>query len=131
MRAKRAVGWAALLLTVGALGAVGFVGCSKDDGPTTPVGGGGGGGGTFDSGTLNAPASFDHTFATAGSFPYHCVFHESLGMVGTVMVVSGATDSTVTVSAGGTRFTPSTVTIRPGGSVHWVITDGTHTVTSG
>lgn len=39
---------------------------------------------SFDSGTLNAAATFDHTFATAGTFAYHCTIHAS--MHGTVTV---------------------------------------------
>ena len=30
--------------------------------------------------------SFQHTFTTAGTYPYHCTFHESLGMKGVVIV---------------------------------------------
>lgn len=33
--------------------------------------------------------SCSETFMSAGTFPYHCVFHRSLGMVGTVIVMSG------------------------------------------
>ena len=39
---------------------------------------------TFDSGTLNAGATFAHTFTTAGSFTYICDFHSD--MRGTVLV---------------------------------------------
>jgi LPXTG-motif cell wall-anchored protein len=46
-------------------------------------------GGSWDSGTMNPGASFSHTFPSAGTFPYHCEFHESLGMVGTVIVQAG------------------------------------------
>ncbi len=116
------------------VGAVALAGCGKSSNPTNPYGGGGGGvgGGTrlFDSGTLTAPASFSHAFPTAGSVGYHCNFHESLGMVGTVVVSGTATDSIVTVTASGMTFTPSTVNIKPGGIVHWNVTNGTHTVTS-
>jgi plastocyanin len=30
--------------------------------------------------------TFQHTFATAGTYPYHCMFHDSLGMKGVVVV---------------------------------------------
>jgi plastocyanin len=102
---------------------------------TNPYGGGstGGTGGTgntpFNSGTLNAPASFVRIFPTAGTVGYHCNFHQSMGMTGDVTVVSGAADSMI-VTASGTSFTPATVSIRPGGYVHWKIAGGTHTVTS-
>jgi plastocyanin len=40
--------------------------------------------GSADSGNLAAGATFDHTFATAGTFAYHCAIHSS--MKGTVTV---------------------------------------------
>jgi plastocyanin len=30
--------------------------------------------------------SFQYTFSTAGTYPYHCAFHETLGMKGVVIV---------------------------------------------
>lgn len=115
------------------------LGCSKNGyHPNSPYGGGStGGGGTggstsgslFDSGTMSAPASFVHTFPTAGAVGYHCTFHVSMGMTGTVTVAVGASDSAV-VTASGTSFAPAAVSIRPGGYVHWKVTGGTHTVTS-
>ena len=105
-------------------------GCGKSSSPTSPGGGGGGGNTPFNSGSLTAPASFSHAFPTAGSVGYHCNFHESMGMVGTVNVSRGATGSIVTVTASGVSFSPSSVTIKPGGVVHWNITGGTHTVTN-
>jgi plastocyanin len=44
--------------------------------------------GVFDTGIQSTPFSFDHTFNTAGSFPYHCTLHGSpgSGMHGTVTV---------------------------------------------
>jgi plastocyanin len=83
----------------------------------------------FDSGTLNAPATFNHTFATAGSFGYFCRFHRSMGMTGTVTVVAGGADA-ADVNANGTSFSPPSVSIKPGGVVHWHVIGGQHTVTS-
>jgi plastocyanin len=40
--------------------------------------------GSADSGNLAAGATFDHTFASAGTFAYHCAIHSS--MKGTVTV---------------------------------------------
>ena len=40
--------------------------------------------GSADSGNLAPGATFDHTFATAGTFAYHCAIHSS--MKGTVTV---------------------------------------------
>ncbi len=36
--------------------------------------------------TMNQGATFTFTFTAAGSYPYHCQFHQSFGMVGTVTV---------------------------------------------
>lgn len=110
------------------------VGCGKSSSPMAPYGGGGSGGGAagntpFNSGTLTAPANFSHVFPTAGTVNYHCNFHVSMGMVGTVVVAAGGAAS-VTVTANGTSFSPSSVTIMPGGTVNWSIAGGTHTVTS-
>lgn len=41
---------------------------------------------SFDSGTMNTGQSFSHVFSTAGTYDYHCTFHVSMGMVGTVIV---------------------------------------------
>jgi plastocyanin len=43
---------------------------------------------TFDSGVLGAGGSFEHTFETEGVYNYYCTPHESLGMVGLVIVGS-------------------------------------------
>jgi len=40
----------------------------------------------FDSGTMNAGATFSHTFTTAGDFPYHCTIHGAASMSGMVRV---------------------------------------------
>jgi plastocyanin len=112
-----------------------LLGCSKSTSPTNPYGGGSTGDGTnsgnaaFNSGTLNAPATFVHAFPNAGTVGYHCIFHVSMGMTGTVTVVSGAADSAV-VTASGMSFAPAAVSIKPGGFVRWNVTAGTHTVTS-
>jgi plastocyanin len=34
----------------------------------------------------NVGATFDHTFTTAGTFPYYCSVHFTLGMTGTITV---------------------------------------------
>lgn len=44
--------------------------------------------GLWDSGPVNPGQSFTHTFNAAGTFRYHCAFHQSLGMVGTVVVLA-------------------------------------------
>jgi len=40
--------------------------------------------GTFDSGIMAPAATFEHTFAEAGEYPYFCLLHPN--MVGTVSV---------------------------------------------
>ena len=46
--------------------------------------------GTFNSGNLNPGQSFSHTFTTPGTYAYHCTYHVSLGMVGTIVVLGGS-----------------------------------------
>ena len=128
---KRSIVRMAALTSALVVGVI-VLGCGKSSGPMAPYGGGGTGGATntpFNSGTLGASASFDHVFPTAGTVGYHCNFHVSMGMVGTVVVANGGASS-ATVTASGTTFSPSSVTIMPGGTVHWTIASGTHTVTS-
>jgi plastocyanin len=50
--------------------------------------------GVFNSGTVNSGGTFSFTFNTAGSFPYYCVFHCALGMVGNITVTDAGTTST-------------------------------------
>lgn len=40
----------------------------------------------WDSGLLNAAATFTHKFDVAGTYKYFCIPHESLGMLGTIIV---------------------------------------------
>jgi plastocyanin len=50
-------------------------------------------GGSFDSGTLDAGATFSVTFDTAGTFAYHCAFHGGPGgegMAGAIIVSAGS-----------------------------------------
>jgi len=72
-------------------------------------------GGAFNSGSLNPGATFSHTFAAAGSFPYHCQFHGSAGgggMSGVITVASAAPPTTVapatTVPTPGSTAAPGT-----------------------
>ena len=43
----------------------------------------------FDSGNLNPGQGYSHTFSSAGTFAYHCQYHQGQGMVGTVVVLAG------------------------------------------
>jgi plastocyanin len=42
--------------------------------------------GVWDTGNMAAGGSTATTFKTAGTFPYHCAYHASMGMKGTVVV---------------------------------------------
>ena len=42
--------------------------------------------GTWDTGDITAGSSKTITFSTAGTFPYHCIYHVSMGMKGTIIV---------------------------------------------
>lgn len=42
--------------------------------------------GVWDTGNINGGATKSETISWAGTYPYHCTFHASLGMVGTVKV---------------------------------------------
>ena len=40
----------------------------------------------FDSGNMEQDATYSHTFAVKGTYKYFCKLHETMGMVGTVIV---------------------------------------------
>jgi plastocyanin len=42
--------------------------------------------GSFDSGTLDAGATFTMSFDTPGTYSYFCAPHQSIGMVGSIVV---------------------------------------------
>ena len=56
-------------------------------------------GSTFNSGQKSS-GSFEHTFATAGTFPYHCQIHPTI-MKGTITVTAAA-DNGGSTGGGGT-----------------------------
>lgn len=49
--------------------------------------------GLFDSGTLSQGGVFSFTFTKPGTYNYHCNFHVSLGMVGTITIPGSAHDA--------------------------------------
>ena len=114
--------------------------CSKSYSPTAPYGGGGGGGGgggtggtQLNFGPFATGQSASFTFASAGTFGYHCIPHRAMGMTGEVLVDgTGADSALVQIAASGFSFTPATAHIKPGGHVRWVnaSTLTNHTVTS-
>jgi plastocyanin len=121
-------GWRVFAATL-VLIAVVALACSKDKSTNPP-----GTTLTLNSGTLvggSPGAAYLHTFASAGSFPYHCNFHSD--MHGTVTVAAGGADSVVVTIANSTTtgFQPQTVTVKPTGYVRWInVTAQSHTVTS-
>ncbi len=42
--------------------------------------------GAFDTGGIPPGGSKSITFSVAGTFPYHCIYHVSMGMRGTIIV---------------------------------------------
>lgn len=44
--------------------------------------------GLWDSGDMKPGGSYSHTFKKIGQFPYSCVYHRTLGMRGTIVVVA-------------------------------------------
>jgi plastocyanin len=102
---------------------------SCNSGKDAPTGPGGGGGGTLNSDVLQPGATFQHQFAAAGTFPYHCIFHSP--MRGAVQVASTAADSIAHVSITSSTMAFPPASVRPGGIVIWTNnTDTNHTVTS-
>lgn len=57
--------------------------------------------GLWDSGLIDGGSgeSYSFTFDEPGTFNYHCIPHQDIGMVGTVTVSGGSDDSTATSSA--------------------------------
>ena len=106
-----------------------FVGACSDDGDDNPV--------IppntleLNSGTLagGSGATYVHTFATAGTYPYHCNFHS--GMTATIIVDPASTVSVLAISITDNAFNPSSTTVDTGAVVTWTNNGGSsHTVTS-
>jgi len=126
------------LVAIALVGLLGAAACSKSSSPTSPYGGGGGGGGggapVLSLGPFGLSQSAKVVFANAGTFGYHCIPHQSMGMVGTVQVDAAGADSQL-VQIGPTgllSFNPATAHIKPNGYVRWVNVSSftIHTVTS-
>lgn len=100
--------------------------CNSGDSPTGP---GADGGSALNSGVLGPSATYQHAFATAGTFPYHCIFHSP--MRGIVQVSASAADTVAHVSITSSTMTFPGATVKPGGTVIWTNnTQLDHTVTS-
>jgi plastocyanin len=75
--------------------------------------------GLWDSTSVPAPHTFTQTFTSAGTFPYHCTIHVSLGMKGTIIVAAANLPPSVTITnpVSGTVFAaPANVTIQASAS---------------
>lgn len=84
-------------------------------------------------GAATGSQNYIHTFASKGTYPYHCEYHTTTNHWegGSVTVADGGPDSVfVSISQG--AFHPASATVRPGGQVRWQnFDDGIHhTVTS-
>jgi plastocyanin len=82
--------------------------------------------GLWDSTSVPAPHTFTQTFTSAGTFPYHCTIHVTLGMKGTIIVAAANLPPAVAITnpVSGTVFAaPANVTIQASASD----TDGTVT----
>jgi plastocyanin len=118
----------AALLTAGALALA--AGCSKDKG-TNPYGGGGGGAPVLNLDLPSGGGAAEFTFNAAGTVTYKCGLHSFMNN-NTVVVdpASANTDANVTIQTSpSVDFSPKSVTIKPGGTVHWTNPTGMqHTV---
>ena len=100
-------------------------GCSKSKGTNpTPIAE------SFDSGNLTG-TPFTHTFNTAGTYGYRCIYHggSPYNMTGTVIVDALSANTSASVSVANFAFTPPIVTVKPGSIVTWTLAGGIHTVT--
>ena len=125
---KRRILFVALAVLVVMGAAAALSGCSKDKGtnpvttPPVPE--------SFDSGTLTG-TPFTHTFNTAGTYGYRCVFHGGAPyyMTGTVVVDGASLNTSASVNVTNFTFSPASVTVKPGSTVTWTLGSGMHSVT--
>ena len=70
----------------------------------------------WDSGSIAPGGTFDFVFTAGGKYQYHCTFHQSLGMVGTISVKIKASPPS---GPAGTKFNVTVATINaPNGFVY-------------
>jgi len=113
----------AILLASATLVVLTASGCKDSSNPTAPTTK------ELNSGDFGPGATFQHRFAAAGSFPYHCVHHGA--MTGSVQVTDAATDTLVNVGIASSSSPFPAASVKPGGRVVWTNnTNMVHTVTS-
>lgn len=115
---------AAVLMLLGLVGS-----CSDKGNPANP----GSGGKELDSTNIpgDGSAPFVHTFATAGSFPYHCSIHPAMTGTVTVDTLSATPMTQLVVIPTGTSSPFPAAHVHTGGQVTWTNNTGLpHTVTS-
>jgi plastocyanin len=85
---------------------------------------------TFRSKALNEGDTFEHTFDTAGDFPYFCEVHGKV-MAGIVQVTAAAAARHTVEIVSPMTFSPGSLRINVGDTVQWISRDSTdiHTVT--
>ena len=84
----------------------------------------------LDSGNMPTGRSYSHTFASAGTYNYFCAIHGAATMSGSV-TVGGTTPDSVLVTIGpGNSYNPASTSVKVMGTVRWINTGSTHTVTS-
>lgn len=119
-----------VMAAVSLVAVVAIVSCSKSGGDSTPTNPGGGATLELNSGNIPAGGVYQHAFATAGAYPYHCAIHGT-AMAGQVTVAAASAVDSVLVTIGpGLTYTPASATVKPGGTVRWINAGSTHTVTS-
>jgi len=89
----------------------------------------GGGALVLDSPNLGQGAVYEKTFATTGTFAYHCKIHSFMTAV--VIVDDGTAAGDKVVDITGSAFSPASISVHSGNKVTWTNRDAiTHTVTS-
>lgn len=82
----------------------------------------------LNSGDIAPGGMFQHRFAAAGTYPYHCIHHPP--MTGTVQVNANAADTLASVSITSSTMSFPPAVVKPGGRVVWSNNTGElHTVT--
>src|SRR5262245_38931150 len=73
---------------------------------------------TFRSGLLNGGDTFQHTFATAGDFPYFCEVHGK-AMSAVIKVAAAATTRHTVEILSSMSYSPTPLQINVGDTVEW------------